>query len=76
VWEVLSKQTRLMLYALSLYRMCKRVAAAPDGLSYMDTALTPVSDDELETLELFSQNKAARDAVAHARKIKGLTSAA
>ena len=32
--------------------------------------------DELETLELFSQNKAARDAVAHARKIKGLTTAA
>jgi hypothetical protein len=42
----------------------------------MDTALTPVSEDELETLELFSQNKAARDAVAHARKIKGLTHAA
>jgi hypothetical protein len=76
VWDVLSKQTRLMLHALSLYRLCRRVAAAPDGMSYMDTALTPVSEDELETLELFSQNKAARDAVAHARKIKGLTSAA
>ena len=56
--------------------MCKRVTAAKDGMSYMDTALTPVSEDELETLEMFSQNKAARDAVAHARKIKGLTHAA
>ena len=75
-WEFVSKQTRLVLHAWRLYRMCKRVSAAADGMSYMDTALTPVSDDELETLELFSQNKAARDAVAHARKIKGLTAAA
>ena len=36
----------------------------------------PRGQHELETLELFSQNKAARDAVAHARKIKGLTTAA
>jgi radical SAM superfamily enzyme YgiQ (UPF0313 family) len=75
-WEFLSKQARLLLYGWRLYRMCKRVEAAKDGMSYMDTALTPVSEDELETLELFSQNKAARDAVAHARKIKGLTHAA
>jgi hypothetical protein len=75
-WELVSKQTRLLLQAWTLYRMCKRVTAMPDGMSYMDTALTPVSDDELETLELFSQNKAARDAVAHARKIKDLTHAA
>ena len=75
-WEFVSKQTRLLLQAWRLYRMCKRVSASEDGMSYMDTALTPVSEDELETLELFSQNKAARDAVAHARKIKGLTHAA
>ena len=75
-WEFVSKHTRLLLQAWRLYRMCKRVSAAEDGMSYMDTALTPVSEDELETLELFSQNKAARDAVAHARKIKGLTHAA
>jgi hypothetical protein len=75
-WEFVSKQARLTLHAFRLYRMCKRVSAAPDGSSYMDTALTPVCEDELETLELFSQNKAARDAVAHARKIKGLTAAA
>ena len=72
-WEFVSKQTRLMFHAWQLYRMCKRVSAAPDGMSYMDTALTPVCDEELETLEMFSQNKAARDAVAHSRKIKGLT---
>ena len=34
----------------------------------------PVSDDEVETLELFTHNLAARDAVDHVRKIKALTS--
>ncbi len=72
-WEFLSKQARLLLYGWRLYRMCTRVEAAKDGMNYMDTALTPVSEDELETLEMFSQNKAARDAVTHARKIKDLT---
>jgi radical SAM superfamily enzyme YgiQ (UPF0313 family) len=75
-WELVSKQARLLIQAARLYRMCKRVSSAKGGMSYMDTALTPVSDDELETLELFSQNKAARDAGAHARKIKDLTAAA
>jgi len=75
-WEFVSKQTRLLIQAARLYRMCRRVSSAKGGMSYMDTALTPVSDDELETLELFSQNKAARDAVAHARKIRGLTASA
>jgi hypothetical protein len=75
-WEFLSKQARLLLYGWRLYRICTRVEAAKDGMDYMDTALTPVSEDELETLEIFSQNKAARDAVTHARKIKELTAAA
>ena len=75
-WEFVSKQTRLLIQAARLYWMCKRVSSAKGGMSYMDTALTPVSEDELETLEIFSQNKAARDAVAHARKIKGLTASA
>ena len=41
----------------------------------MDAALTPVADDDPETLEMF-QNDAARSAVDHVRKVKELTSAA
>jgi hypothetical protein len=38
--------------------------------------MTTVADDEVENLELFTQNKAARDAVVHARKVKELTHSA
>jgi hypothetical protein len=38
--------------------------------------MTPVSEDETQTLELFTHNKSAREAVDHARKIKTLTGGA
>jgi hypothetical protein len=40
---------------------------------YTDQAMTPISEDETQTLELFTHNKSAREAVDHARKIKILT---
>jgi radical SAM superfamily enzyme YgiQ (UPF0313 family) len=55
---------------LLIYR---RVATDPNGLSYTDLALTPVTDADVESLSLFTQNKAARDSVDHVRKIKALT---
>jgi hypothetical protein len=39
----------------------------------MDEALAPVTDDEEETLELFTHNEGARHAVEHARKVAALT---
>jgi hypothetical protein len=45
-------------------------------MHYTDQAMTPVSDEDVENLELFTQNKAARDAVDHARKIRELTHSA
>ena len=41
---------------------------------YTDLALTPVTDDETETLEMFTHNEAARNQVAHIRKVAELTS--
>ncbi len=38
--------------------------------------MTPVTKDETETLELFTHNKSAREAVDHARKVKALTGTA
>ena len=48
----------------------------PNGLLYTDLAMTPVAEEEADALELFTQNKAARDAVDHARKVKKLTHSA
>ena len=44
--------------------------------AYTDLALTPVTEDETETLELFTHSEAARQSVTHALKIAQLTSAA
>jgi hypothetical protein len=70
------KHARIAAYAWRIVRIYRRVAADRDGAAYTDQAMTPVTDDETENLELFTHNQSARDAVGHARKVKTLTSAA
>ena len=43
--------------------MRKALDRDPDAVNYSDRALTPVSDKDLEELEIFSQTAAARVAV-------------
>jgi hypothetical protein len=50
------------------------IANGPGAHIYMDQALTPVSDDGDETLELLTKTAGGRAAVAHAKKIAVLTS--
>ena len=51
----------------------QRVRRDPLRHHYTDQALTPVRDDETETLEMFTHNQEARDEVVRARKIAALT---
>ncbi len=71
-WEVIVKHARVAAAAWRIFRIYRRVAAGAH-IPYTDQAMTPVSDDETQTLELFTHNKSAREAVVHARKIKILT---
>jgi hypothetical protein len=71
--DMLAKHVRLGRYLWRIDRIRRRVAADPDGLRYTDQALQPVSDDDLENLQLFTQTQSARDAVTQARKVAGLT---
>jgi hypothetical protein len=43
----------------------------PDALSYMDQALTPVAEDDEDTLDLLTKTTGAAASVAHARKVAG-----
>jgi hypothetical protein len=61
--------------AWDIFRIYRRVAKAKD-MPYSDQAMQPVSEDDTSTLELFTHNQSARDAVDHARKVKTLTSGA
>jgi radical SAM superfamily enzyme YgiQ (UPF0313 family) len=74
--ELAVKLLRGARQAWRIYRIYQRVAADPNGMTYTDQAMTPVAADDVDHLELFTHNKSARDAVAHARKIKALTTTA
>jgi hypothetical protein len=49
------------------------IARDPAAPSYTDRALTPVADDDHETLDLLTETAGGRAAVAHARRIAELT---
>ena len=74
--EFLVKVANATRLAWQLYRIYRRVAKDPRGMEYCDQALTPVHEDDVQTMEMFTQNQAARSAVEHNRKIKALTGAA
>ena len=50
-----------------------RIKKDPQRLRYIDQALTPVSEGETQSLELFPHTDDARHAVEHARKVAHLT---
>ena len=72
-WDLGQKGVAFANTAVYLYRLKKRIKGDPDRLAYRDTAITPVTEDEAGTLDLFTNNEAARQAVAHERMVKELT---
>ena len=72
-WETLVKHV-ILTGAIGRLLIWKTVIAySPGAGNYMDQALTPVSDDGDETLDLLTKTTGARAAVAHAKKIAELT---
>jgi radical SAM superfamily enzyme YgiQ (UPF0313 family) len=70
-WEVIVKHARVAAAAWRIFRIYRRVSADAH-IPYTDQAMTPVSDDETQRLELFTHNESAREAVYRARRIKML----
>ncbi len=65
--ESVAKLARWASIYLGLRRIYTRIKRDPRRYEYMDVALTPVSDDDLETLELFHHTAAAEAYVARER---------
>ncbi len=74
--EVLRKNARILREVWRIKRICDRVEADPGNMAYTDLAMTAVSEDDVDNLEMFNHNQSARDAVVHIAKIKTLTHAA
>jgi hypothetical protein len=74
--EIVTKHLRIGRQWLLIDGMARKLRRDPDRTRYMDQALTPVTDDETESLELFTHNAGAREAVEHSKKIAELTGGA
>jgi radical SAM superfamily enzyme YgiQ (UPF0313 family) len=72
-WNFVTKYARAVRLLLWLHQTNRRIQRDPNRYTYTDLAMTPVTDDETERLELFTHSDAARDAVAHVHKIEQLT---
>jgi hypothetical protein len=67
VWETLRTYGPFAAYALRMWRLCQRIKRDPATASYMDLALTPVTDAEDEALEMFEHSEPAKAAVVKAK---------
>lgn len=75
VAETVGKHAVIIATIVRLVYLKFVITRAPDARTYRDTALTPVSDDEDKTLNLLTSTTGARAAVAHLKKVAGLTAA-
>jgi hypothetical protein len=70
VFDLAAKHVGLAKIIWQLARVRSAIKRDPNASAYMDTALTPVTDDDLETLEMFSVTDSAKGAADHARKVR------
>ena len=54
VWDLVSKHARLAREIVRFYHLRRNLKRDPEARHYTDQALTPVSDAEFESLELFT----------------------
>src|SRR3954469_21698196 len=73
LWKTVSKHARIAKHWFWLDRVRKRVKQEQRVSPYTDLALTAVTDDETESLDLFTHNEGARGEVVRTRKIAALT---
>lgn len=69
-WEMLVKAIRVAAMVRKYKGVCKSIQNDPAKEQYMDLALTPPTEEELGTLEIFSATQSAKDAVKKRRPIR------
>lgn len=67
------KQAVVIGAIITMVRLMRSIQRNPDARAYMDQALTPVHDDDDDTLDLMTKTSGARAAVAHIKRISELT---
>jgi hypothetical protein len=75
VGDTLRVHGSLAALIVRLTLQARAIQRDPNAIRYMDQALTPVSDDNDDTSDMMTKTTGARAAVAHVKKIEGLTHA-
>jgi radical SAM superfamily enzyme len=73
VADLVYKHFKLGVAIVKYGRFRKALKDDPDAAHYRDTALTPVTEDDFDSFELFTVNDAAKTAVEKVRNPHGLT---
>ncbi|HKT20160.1 MAG TPA: radical SAM protein [Stellaceae bacterium] len=68
VGDLVAKHAHMMGVVWKFERLRRRIRKDPHARDYVDQATTPVVEDELDTLALFTANDAAKAAVTKARR--------
>ncbi len=68
VAELATKHVHMARVIWKFARIRSALRRDPNAKAYMDQAITPVADDELDTLEMFGINDSAKAAVIKARR--------
>jgi radical SAM superfamily enzyme YgiQ (UPF0313 family) len=71
-WEFVSKHVRFAQIWLRISRLEKQVSRDPSVADYTDLAMSVMSDDDFETMALYTHSDAARQAVAHSKKVASI----
>ena len=66
--ETIIKHVRVTGMVWRMARVRRSIKRDPNARTYMDTALAPVADDDVDTLEMFSVTDSARAAAEKARR--------
>ncbi len=67
-WAMVYKHVRLAGMVLRLSVLRRRLKRDPKARQYIDEALTPVRDDDMDMLEMFSVTESARTATAKIKR--------
>ena len=70
--ETAMKAAKLARRWLHLKSILHKIEADPNAKSYQDEALIPVTDEDAEHMELYTQSEAVRAAVRHERRVAGI----
>jgi hypothetical protein len=68
LWEIVLKHARLGALAWRCARACRRVERDSGKQRYVDLALTPAADEDLEELDIFKSSESARSAAQKVRR--------